>query len=421
MASSLWKRLLDAVLLSAGILLTAAMLLGLVVGIYRGSAGTDFHAYYYSTKASRLLGTSIYQYDAMQALSIREGHESDLPIYVYPPYLNVLFLPLVRFAYEGVRVFWLILNCALLFGAIEGFGRLCTLATGAVSGWRLRWLFPVWALSLYSPLLDNNWQGQSNLLILFLLTWGIYLEMRGRIRSGAVLIAIGSLLKLFPMVVWPYYVVTRRFRTVRWILFGALLLTLVTLACFPLSEFLRFPSMLVLRKSMYVTDWDDPTDYSASTAIARLLPAIAPSDSPVNLLMRLAPYAAVLWLCTLERSGPDSRKVLRLAQIVTLFGFFVRPWWEHHLVLLLFPLFVAFHVALSSRPVRRLELSFALLSCTYLGAVYHVWLRLILQSSMDAFTRFKFLAILLLLATLEMLAHPPLSRRVAQAPLSRAP
>jgi hypothetical protein len=405
------RRLLKGALLAGGLIWLGYTFRGDVDQILSRTAGYDFHNYYYSTKAFRFHGASIYDHAAMHALSQQEQGTPWVPPYVYPPYLTVLFLPLVTLRFETVRVLWLVLCYGFLFGSFDALSRLCALAGKRPVDWRLRWFAPIVTASLFEPFRDHTWYGQSNLLVLFLMCWGIYLEWKQPARfpiGGALLLATAGVLKLFPMFLFPCYLAMRRYRTVFAIGTGVLVLTGFTLLFVPFSEFLRFPE--VLSASMYVagSPYQFRQDHSASSVLRHL---IAPTAAPAVaiLLLRFVPYGGYLVMFAREGAkGSELVRLLRLSQVVVLLVFVMFRWWEHHLVMLLLPYFVAAYgcsVVLPGRgrPLRIVTTTCLAASAAYIAAVSHPLLHSLSGRPLVFPMPGKFAAQLLLLGVLEVL------------------
>ncbi len=403
--------LLNAALVVGGLIWLGLTFRAQLAEILAGTAGFDFHNYYYSTKAFRFHGASIYDHEAMSALSREEQGTPWVPPYVYPPYLTVPFLPLVSLRYETVRVLWLLLSYGFLFGTFEAMRRLCVFVGKRPVDWRLTWLVPIFAASLFSPLLEHNWYGQSNLLVLVLLSWGIYLEWKRPFRFpvGELLLATAGLLKLFPMFLFPCYLAMRRYRTVGAIAGWSVLLTGMTLLFIPFGEFLRFPE--VLNASMYVATSQEHfyQDHSASSALRYL---IAPAAVPAVaiFLVRFVPYGGYLAAFRAEAGRPGRlgmAHLLRLSQAFVLLSFVMFRWWEHHLVMLFFPCFIAAYEC-SRAPRARVAPAVCLAaSAAYIGIVYHPALRDWLGQYLEAAMQGKLAAQLILFGVLEYLIRKP--------------
>ena len=103
-------------------------------------------------------------------------------------------------------------------------------------------------------MLNHDWQGQSNLLVLALTAWALEAELRDdrSERATGLLLAPAILLKLFPGIFLLYLVVRRRWTALAWTAAAGALITALTLVWIPISDYLRFPD--VLFGSMYLKD-----------------------------------------------------------------------------------------------------------------------------------------------------------------------
>lgn len=343
---------------------------GQIDQIFAGTTAHDFQDYYFSTKAFRQ-GASIYDLAATDALSRKVPEAGWSPPYVYPPYLTLLFIPISYMRYVPARVLWLILNYGFIVASFDAMRRLCALVGETRVDRRLTWLAAVYTPTLFAPVLDHMWCGQSNLLVLFLVSWGIYLEWKGH-PLGPLLLAVAGLTKLYPLFLFPCYFAMRRFRTAFTIGIWCAVLTGLTLLVIPISEFLRFPE--VLNASMYVATSQEQhfSDHSASSALRWLVaPAIVPAIAIA--LLRGIPSAAHFVLFGLTRPKlSDLGVLLRFAQAFVLLACVMFRWWEHHLVMLLFPFFVGAHASTRLRDGARALVTFGLAaSAGYLAIVNH--------------------------------------------------
>jgi hypothetical protein len=183
------------------------------------------------------------------------------PPFVYPPLLVVLFVPLTKLPYFAARLTWLAINQACLFVALVAMARIYTALTGARLARVTPFVAGLVAAALYSPLLNHEWQGQSNLLILALTSWALYVAVTPKGSSardavGGALLATAILLKVFPAIFVPYLLAQRRYRLVAWTAVMALVITAVTLAVVPWTDYLRFPGVLL--GSVYLRSGGDP-------------------------------------------------------------------------------------------------------------------------------------------------------------------
>lgn len=404
---------------------------GQVDQIFTGATAHDFQDYYFSTKAFRQ-GASIYDLAATNALSRKVPEAGWSPPYVYPPYLTLLFIPISYMRYVPARVLWLVLNYGFLLGSIDAIRRLCALVGERRVDRRLTWLAAVYTPCVFAPVLDHMWCGQSNLLVLFLVSWGIYLEWRDHVARttsgdaspfplGALLLAVAGLTKLYPLFLFPCYFAMRRFKSAITIGVWCAVLTGLTLLVIPLSEFFRFPE--VLDASMYVAKSQEQhfSDHSASSALRWLVaPAIVPAI--VITLLRGVPYAVHFVVFGLTRPKLSELGVLlRFAQSFVLLACVMFRWWEHHLVMLVFPFFVGAYACARLGERRSLTTLCLAVSAAYVAIVGHPlldpWLHWGAKQALAA-NHGIFAAQMLLLGVLEVLVRKsaPVHLAVAAGP-----
>jgi Glycosyltransferase family 87 len=347
--------------LVAAALVTAAALYAWVVAhhlreIARGREGLDFHDYFFSARAVVDQGKSIYDYRAMNALSHRELGTKGLPVFVYPPLLVVLFLPLAKLSYPVARIGWIFFNHLCLGATTLGCVRLYEARGGRRVGTPFWIVFTLFAASLYEPMLNHDWQGQSNLLVSALTAWALVAALRDERSDLAtgLFLAPAILLKLFPGIFIPYLVIRRRWRALAWTAVVGAAITLATLVWIPISDYLRFPHVLL--DSMYLhEDADTLGNYSmaATVAIAFAVLGLGPAAVKVGgALLKYLPYPLALAASALEFRREASLvgkarlvTALRLTQPFILMGFLISKWWDHHLVFLLVPYFFAIRIA----------------------------------------------------------------------------
>jgi len=145
-------------------------------------------------------------------------------MYIYPPALADALVPLTFLSLQAAKTTWLVLNllllaaCALLFCRLFGWrpGRaasFCALAT----------------VFLFRPNASSFYWGQVTVLLLFLWTVGIVAIAFGAPRVSAVALALGTAIKLTPLIVVVPMLFWRQWRWVRW--YALSLAACLTLMC----------------------------------------------------------------------------------------------------------------------------------------------------------------------------------------------
>ncbi len=333
-----------AVVALLGLLFLGLGVLAPLADIITDRGGLDFPAEYYHARLLLTERASVYDHEAMLALARAEIGRERLPYNVYPPFYSVLFLALVPFPYRVARALWVMLNLAALLLGVLGLRRIWEERAGArlPTGYTLA--FFLLAGSLFYPTADHQWQGQANLVELCLVTWAFYFQTRRKSVTplAALCYAAAVLLKLYPAIFLPYLFVRRQWRLLAWITAFAILFSAASLVIVRPEDYLGYPRLLL--ESNYVDGAANLANYSLASwagGLAGFLGLPAAISGPAILLLRLSPYAVFLWLAWRERRPAASQaEALRFAQGFLLIGFIMSQFWEHHLVLLLFPYFM---------------------------------------------------------------------------------
>jgi alpha-1,2-mannosyltransferase len=390
-----------------------------VSSVAQHSEGLDFQDYYFSAKAV-LRGKSVYDHQAMVALARGEVGTTGLPPYVYPPLLTVLFVPLTLLAYPTARMVWLALDQILLAAAIVACARICAERGARMPGALFCATFALLGAAAFAPMIDHDWQGQSNTLVLALSVWALYAHLKrtpSDLWTGA-LLAPAILLKVFPGIFVPYLLLRRRWAAALWAGAAGVVVTALSLVVVSWSDYLRFPH--VLADSMYLQEGGGTlANYSMPAGVWWVGSLVGAREGIVRVaaaVVRYLPYPLALGAAAWEARREASLQgigllvpVLRMSQAFLLMGFLILKWWEHHLVFALVPLFFAVRLAFFERAAVRIPGAVAALV-----VVSALWIALprhpLLWEAMDAprwagvrdaLVETKRLGILLLLAATE--------------------
>jgi hypothetical protein len=433
-----WRGLVTSprLLLTAVLLVSAALFCWSVwrhvTEILARTTGLDFHNYYFIAKGVIAKGASIYDHRTMEALSRAELKTRGLPVFVYPPLLIVIFLPLAKLPYSAARIVWLGFNEIFLFASAFGLARIYAARTGARVALPFTVAFALLAAAAFAPSIDHNWQGQSNFFVLMLTTWALYFHLKPKpsdVLTGA-LLAPAILLKVFPGIFVVYLVLRLRFRAVLWTGVFALAITALTLLVVPLSDYLAFPR--VLFGSMYVRESASFEGNYSMAATAQSLTALVGAGGGATrvlaVVLRFLPCAALLGLAALERRAEPTLRgaaglvpALRLSQGFLLMGLIMTKWWEHHLTLFLFPYFLGLYFVLKAPGRWRAPAAMLVVSAVLLAVGRHPLLWDHIYGGSWGSVRFaliegKRLGIILLGAALEVMIWR-LKRAPAESPL----
>ena len=229
---------------------TALSLLAVIAVAFRGvqfvaltraeQFGYDLSAYWLAGR--RLLdGESIYTAAQLAGQYAPQGQG----LYLYPPFLAALFMPLATLFPDGYLLLawlWAGLGAVILVATVAWIAR----AHGIVAD-RRRLLLLLAAAFAFPPVIGELVLGNVHLELLGLFTlawWGV---RRGGARGEAVAgLAIGAaaLVKIVPIVVVVWFIATGRWRAAAWSVLGAVLLAVLTLPLTGLQPWLDYPAVL---------------------------------------------------------------------------------------------------------------------------------------------------------------------------------
>ncbi len=343
--------------------------------VHGSGAGRDFASYYYAAEVA-LDGGDPYDNTAVNAAARAEKVRKSVHPYFYPPpfLLTVAWVGPVSLqtSYEA----WFFLNEALL---------LVCLGLGV-------WAFgvPMWAAALlcwtWSPIPDNAWMGQANLLALAPALAGLALAGR-RPWVGGVLVGVAAMLKMSPALFLGWWLLRREWRPVVAAVATALGATLLSLPLVGLPAQLRFYTEVLPGFSR--GDYHGlkvPISLEANHSIGDLADRLFPG--PGDLLSEPAQrtmtvvlvglLAAWAWIARGAKDGPAALAALTVLMVVTPVYTY-----EHHLVFLLVAMgtiagSVGAHVAVAWRSgdrARAVVLGGALV-CTWFFLAWPLpWLR----------------------------------------------
>jgi hypothetical protein len=185
-------------------------------------ASIDFLSYYIGASAIQE-GKPIYTQETHESVSSAIGIRQ-VGRYLYPPTLAVLIQPVLWVSPYAASLFWFFVNVVLLW---IGVGLL--LRQNNLRDYRTKvalLLLPV----LFTPVLMTIYLGQVNMLVflLIVLVWLTFLH--GRQYTSGALVALAVWIKVWPIVLIPYFVWKREWKFVSGALIGLLLIGILTLA-----------------------------------------------------------------------------------------------------------------------------------------------------------------------------------------------
>ncbi len=374
------------------------LLLGLLVHLWFGlrpayervtsaPSGRDFASYYYAVQVAAE-GGDPYDTAALSAAARAERTRKEVHPYFYPPPFLLTMgwaLPLtLKQAYLGM----LVLNELLLAGCVA----LC-LGPFGVAPWAMALL-----LGLYSPIPDNAWMGQANLLALFPALLGLALAPRRPVLGG-VLVGAAAMIKMSPALFLLYWALQGRWRPIFAAMATAVALSVAALPLVGLADQLRFYTEILpgFPKGDYhglSVPITLPANHSIPDVFNQLWPG--PSKYRLSDTARLAGTVTTglllaIWAWRFRGppvQDPDPRAIGALTVLMVVLPVYT---YEHHLVFLL----LAVGAAATARP------GFAVLAAGFFLGWPLDWLRAVakeLPALAPLLRESKFLAALAIFA-----------------------
>jgi hypothetical protein len=153
----------------------------------------------------------LYSFEAPPTAPGRPGRD-----FLYPPFFALLVWPLSLFGYTVFVILWLFLNAALAVLAVWICAKYLAKGKDEAIRWWM-WLLP---LLLTLRAFDANFrQGQANMLTLVFLA-AAFAALGGRREIlGGIAYALACVLKITPVLIFPYFILKRRwFFLLGWLL-----------------------------------------------------------------------------------------------------------------------------------------------------------------------------------------------------------
>lgn len=298
-------------------------------------------------------------YDLEAVMTNHFGH-----VFKVPPFYGMLFTPFVTQDGFTVLLGHRIMNTILI------------LATALI--WMRMWRLPLWSLGAagmaivfsFRPLADTLAYGQIDLMLLFLLTAALWALRSGRDLSAGALVALGTLFKIYPIILLAFFVAKWRWRALAGFVLGMLLYNSIAIAIVGWNEHLIYLTQ-VAPNIGGATSWVE--NQTISGFLARLTDSPRSATIYQNEAIRLAGMflSALISLavCILAlRPAPreETGYALQFGMFLLLMVLAVPAAWMHYETLLIVP-FGALLLHLRERAVSLpyaaiLGLSFALIA-----------------------------------------------------------
>jgi hypothetical protein len=295
---------------------------------------------------------------------LRAGERLTIGVNAHPPTSVLVIVPLALLDYPNAVLAWNLLSLLALGASLWLVGRRLGLSLS------LRSLLPaVVLLLLCGAFRHQMYQGQLNLLLLLLLTGVWAAERGGRDAAAGALLGLATAVKLFPGLLFLYFVLGRRWKVVGSGVTSLLAVTGLTAALLGPGAYRDYVRDVLPRVDQFRAGWDNasltgfwaklfdpppvptpaaPSQAESSSAEAPVLVDVMPIF-PVEPLRRDpllaragaatccgAVLALLAWVAWRSRSRSQRDRAFGLSLVAMLL---VSPiCWEHYFLLLLLPL-----------------------------------------------------------------------------------
>lgn len=295
----------------------------------------DFASYYYAASLA-LGGLDIYDDASREAMRLQLGI-SELPPYIYPPFLASVLKPIALLSFESARHLWLAASILVFLASLILLARTLDLSPR-------RFLALVAAAIFLPGTWITLWLGQINMFLFLLIVLALYLNKRGSQPAVGISLALATLIKLFPVLLIAYFALKKRLVVVSWAAVALLILSALSILLVGVNNQIYFftEGMATVARM----EPGLPFDQSVGAFLSRLFLQTRYS-SPLVENFLLAPlltvvvsmlFIAVATTAVARRSSTISYVEYSLA-IITMLLVSTKSW-DHYGVFLLVPLAV---------------------------------------------------------------------------------
>lgn len=302
--------------------------------VWETPSARDFASYYYAVEVAAAGGDPYSVRTLSKAAQADKSRRYVQPYFYPPPFLASVAWSLPMSLHTASKVM-LVLNEALLAGCLGmlmiGFG---------AAPWAIALL-----LTTFTPIPDNAWMGQANLLALTPALAGL-LVARTRPALGGILVGTAAMFKMSPALFLLAFAIQRQWRAIAAAVATAVVLSVATLPLVGWEEQVRFYREVLPGFGM--GDYHGltiPIGLPANHSIPNLFDLLWPGPTPTSLSATaalasraLAVGLLVAWAWRFRRGG---REVPALGALTVLMVVLPAYTYEHHLVFLLLPVTVA--------------------------------------------------------------------------------
>ena len=281
----------------------------------------------------------------------------------HPPSANLIAVPFASMSYRDAHRAWNLLSLIFLAATIWLIGWQVETPNGLAG-----YLVAMSALLVCDPLRQSLFQGQPNLLLGLLISGAWVADRRDRVGLAGALLAVASVIKIYPAFIFLYFLVRRRWWAFTGGLCGAAIISAATVANFGIQCYRDYFVTALPALRGVTNNWGNT---SVLAFWERLF------GTPTSVITTLYPSPILLRVCVLGSIG-----VLLVALIVVIRRARTRDdrdvafcltmtamllasptTWSHYFIILPTVVFVALRET-AGRPVPRITLYLALTALT---------------------------------------------------------
>jgi hypothetical protein len=378
-----------------------------IVSVYPNLHGNDFaHLYlgsYLAVQHKNFYSPEII-FPTAEALGIQH-----LNPFVYPPIVAIFFIPLSLFSYQDAQLVWFILNQLFLIFAF------LFLILSFNSDNKLIYIVAALVLSFsFAPLYRTLTAGQLNLLMLFLLSLVWYFYARKMPVGAGLVLAIATLLKLFPGLLILFFIWKKEYRVAISAIAVVVILVLLSLAIQGGQLYQDYGTLLT-QMSYGQSTWSqfqqrfdvEPANQSFHALVLRLFsanPVTSPIvDSPGLAKILSALFSIVIIIITFWVTYPKKNKKISLQTLQTDFSLFLLTallipslLWDHYLVYFFLILLCLFDYWLKSDKISIKSIIYISLLYLIMAIQFNFWSNLFRTDAGILLISLKFYPIILI-------------------------
>jgi hypothetical protein len=308
---------------------------------------TDFSIY---TAVGRAIidGTDIYE-----AENIRGWHYNNAPVF------GLLFVPFAVMPLFWAALIWYVLSAAMVIAAIIFCVRM--VQQDSVAMGEPFWLYVIPPVLLIWPLMSALARGQMTPFMFALVMAGLYCQWRGREWLGGSVLAGAILMKIFPVLLLPYFVWRKRWRfvlaTLLAVVLGALVVPAAALGWNTNVKYLQEWGS-ILQRPMFEQERSEDSrfgelsspDLVRNQSLQAVLKRITKSSSArwFAAAIGLAMVAAMIAVALQVR---EKNQLLMLSTVIVWAVLMSPVSWSHYFMLLMLPVAAATWMAILEQDV----------------------------------------------------------------------